>query len=255
MLMDTIRCEKENGVGIITFSRPQVRNAMSLEMIDEIDRVLEMWRGDDGVKMVVFTGEGDQAFMAGGDLNQFLSARDPQTAYPILRKAGDLLEKVGSYPVPTVAMINGIALGGGCEFAASCDFRFASVQAKMGFVQIGMHIITGWGGGSRLIRKMGGRKALPILLTGEVMDAHRAKEVGFIDHCYPHEQLKEKVMDFCKKITCHSKASIEGFTQLVRLYENGESLTSSVEREIEACSRLWGSDDHYHVVRRFIEKK
>lgn len=253
--METIQYAKENGVGLITFSRPQVRNAMSLEMIGEMEQVLEMWRGDDEVKMVVFTGEGDQAFMAGGDLNQFLSARDPQSAYPILRKAGDLLEKVGSYPVPTVAMMNGIALGGGCEFAAACDFRFASDRAKMGFVQIGMHIITGWGGGSRLIRKLGGRRALSILLTGEVMDAERAKEAGLIDSYYPHHQLKEQVMDFCKKITCHSKASIEGFTHLVRLYENGEPLSSSVEREIEACSRLWGSDDHYQVVRRFIEKK
>ncbi|MBO8171159.1 MAG: enoyl-CoA hydratase/isomerase family protein [Bacillaceae bacterium] len=252
--MKTLSLEVHEGVLRITFNRPDVRNALSLEMIDELNEVLDRYRFDASVKVLVFTGAGDKAFMAGGDLQQFMSARNKKESYPVLKKVSRLLQNIADYPKPTVAMINGVVLGGGAEFATACDFRFASDRAKIGFVQIGMHIITGWGGGSRLIRKLGSSRALSLLLTGDLMAASRAAELGFVNEIFEHERLEDEVMSFCQRIARHDTASIKGFKELARLYENGTDLDVSIERELDICSDLWGSEAHYSVVRPFVEK-
>lgn len=252
--MNTIALEIDAGVALITFTRPEVRNAMSLEMIEELTEVLERLRFDESVKVLVFTGSGEQAFMAGGDLTQFLSVSGKTKAYPLLRRAGNLLQLIDEYPKPTVAMINGIVLGGGCEFAISCDFRFSSDRAVIGFVQIGMHITTGWGGGSRLFRKIGSANALQLLLTGDKLTADKAKELGYVNEVFTHDRLKEEVLAFCRRIASHDTTAIQAFMDLARLYENGTALSLSIEKEIERCSELWGSPAHYGVVRKYIEK-
>lgn len=198
--METIVLEKNNGIALITLNRPEVRNAISFEMVEELDECLDELALDPEVKVVIFTGAGDVAFASGGDLAQFGSVRTKDKSQPMLLRVARLLSKIDRFPKPTIAMINGAAIGGGCEFATACRFRFASDKAKLGFVQIGMHIITGWGSGTRLMEKIGTNQALMLLLMGEMFDAHKGKEIGFITDVYPHDELKEKYSNLPKKL-------------------------------------------------------
>lgn len=252
--MDTIYIDIHEGIGSITFNRPHVRNAISLEMVEELQQVLELWRHDENVKVVVFSGTGS-SFLSGGDLEQFMQARGREQALPILQKVGQLLSLIDAYSKPTIAMINGTAIGGGCEFAASCHFRYASEQAVLGFVQIGMHITTGWGGGSRLLRKLPESKALALLLTGERMAAQQAYELGFIDHLCPHERLREEVTLFARKLAAQPLAGLSAYLRMLAWKREGIPFEQRVLREIEQCAEMWGSEQHLSVVHRFLRKE
>lgn len=254
MAVATILREVMEGVALITFNRPEVRNALNLEMIEELARVLEQYRRDPAVKVVVFTGAGD-AFVSGGDLAQFGTAGGGEGVYPLLRKAADLLEQIDQYPKPTIAMINGTALGGGCELAISCHFRFASETAEIGFVQIGLHITTGWGGGSRLLDKLGEAQALTMLLTGQRFRAAEAERLGFVDAVYAPERLRAEVLAFAGKIADKPLAGIEAYLRLLAWKRSGTAREKRVQQEIVQCAGLWGSTEHIAAIQRYLPKK
>ncbi|GEN32756.1 MULTISPECIES: enoyl-CoA hydratase/isomerase family protein [Aneurinibacillus] len=253
--MSTVLIEKQDGIALVTLNRPEVRNAISFEMVEELDACLDDLSADNEVKVVIFTGAGDKAFVSGGDLDQFLSVRTKDKSYPMLMRVARLLSKIERYPKPTIAMMNGAAIGGGCEFATACRFRMASDRAKMGFVQIGMHIITGWGSGTRLMEKIGTNNALTLLLTGELFDAAYGKEIGFIDRVFPHETLREEVFAFAAKIADKPLAGIEAYMKVAKMVDSGLARDVCIEEEIDLCSSLWGSDAHYGVVQKFLQKK
>lgn len=253
--MEHILLEKNNGIALITLNRPEVRNAISLELAEELDECLDQLAADSEVKVVVFTGAGDKAFVSGGDLGQLLSVRTKDKSQPMLLRISRLLSKIDRYPKPTIAMINGVALGGGCEFATACRFRFATEQAKLGFVQIGMHIITGWGSGTRLMEKIGTNQALTLLLTGEVINASHGHKIGFIDEVYAHDELRDKVFEFAEKIAKHPLPGIQAYMKIAKMVDSNLSREVCIEEEIDLCSDLWGSEAHYAVVQKFLKKK
>ncbi|WP_027414478.1 enoyl-CoA hydratase/isomerase family protein [Aneurinibacillus terranovensis] len=253
--MNTILLEKNAGIALVTLNRPEVRNAVSLEMTEELDRCLDLLASDPEVKVVIFTGAGDKAFVSGGDLEQFGTVRTKDKSYPMLMRVSRLLSKIDRFPKPTIAMINGVAIGGGCEFAASCRFRMASEEARLGFVQIGMHIITGWGSGTRLMEKIGTNRALQLLLTGEMIDANRGQEIGFIDSVHPHSRLKEEVLLFAGKIAGQPLSGIEAYMKIAKMVDAKLPVEVCIEEEVDMCSNLWGSDAHYGIVQKFLNKK
>ncbi|MED0674740.1 enoyl-CoA hydratase/isomerase family protein [Aneurinibacillus thermoaerophilus] len=253
--MNTILVDRQGGIALVTLNRPEVRNAISFEMVEELDKCLDELAVDREVKVVIFTGSGDKAFVSGGDLDQFLSVRTKDKSHPMLMRVARLLSKIDRYPKPTIAMINGAAIGGGCEFAVACRFRMASDRARMGFVQIGMHIITGWGSGTRLMKKIGTNRALALLLTGEMFDAAYGKEVGFIDRVFPHEKLREEVFGFAAKIAEKPLCSIEAYMKVAKMVDSGLESDVCIEEEVDLCSSLWGSDAHYGIVQKFLRKK
>lgn len=244
----------EEGIALVTINRPQVRNAISLELVDELDILLDQLEMNPNVKVLIFTGSGDRAFISGGDLEQFLSVRTKDKSKPILMKVGKVLSKIEKINKPTIAMINGAAIGGGCEFATACDFRFASDQARLGFVQIGMHITTGWGSGSRLVKKIGRNKALTLLLTGEVIDARQAMDIGFVDYVIEHRNLENETLRFAQKIAKNPLPGIEAYMSMAKMMDAGIDLETCIEMEIDRCSELWGSEAHYSVVQSFLTK-
>ncbi|MGC5325589.1 enoyl-CoA hydratase/isomerase family protein [Brevibacillus sp. SYSU BS000544] len=252
--MNTIRTEVEEEIAWITFDRPEVRNAVSLEMVEELTHLLDQYKQDAQVKVIVFTGA-NNVFVSGGDLDQLMRAKGKEEAFLLLSKIGEVLEKIDRYPKPTIAMINGAAIGGGCELAISCHFRFAADTAIMGFVQISMHITTGWGGGSRLLDKLNETDALTLLLTGKRIDAAEAMRLGFVQEVYPKEQLKEAVHSFASRIAEQPLVGIESYMRLLEWKRSGMSKDERVNREIEQCASLWGSDEHTAVVQRFLHKR
>ncbi|MGD8190003.1 enoyl-CoA hydratase/isomerase family protein [Brevibacillus ginsengisoli] len=252
--METIHSTVEQGIALITLNRPEKRNAINLKMVEELTVLLDQYRQDPEVKVLIFTGEG-QVFISGGDLSELILAKGKEEAFPVLYKIGELLENIDQYPKPTIAMINGTAIGGGCEFAGSCHFRFAVDTAMLGFVQIGMHIITGWGGGSRLFDKLNEANALSMLLTGERISAEEAKRLGFLQEIFPAEQLEDSVMNFASKIASQPIEGIEAYLRILSWKREGVSREERIKREIEKCSTMWGSEQHAAVVQRFLKKR
>jgi len=251
--MNTIMLEKRDAVAIITLNRPHVRNAISLEMAGELKACLSRMASDDSCKVVILTGAG-QAFVSGGDLEQFGAARGKEEALPLLSQVADVLTLIDTYPKPVIAAINGTAVGGGCELAVSCHFRYAAAEAVLGFVQIGLHITTGWGGGSRLLRKLPEAKALALLLTGERIGAEEARKLGFVDQVFPQETLLEETFSFAQKIARQPLSSIEAYMRLLAWHRSGMATEACIRQEVEQCASLWGSEPHRAAVRRFLEK-
>ncbi|MGZ0050011.1 enoyl-CoA hydratase/isomerase family protein [Brevibacillus gelatini] len=252
--METVLIRKEAGIATITLNRPHVHNAISMELVDELQQVLADCQSDPQVKVLVITGTG-KSFVSGGDLNQFIAARGHEQAHPLLSKVAGLLSSIDLYTKPVIAMVNGAAVGGGCEFAGACHFRFASEQALFGFVQISMHITTGWGGGSRLLDLLPESKALALLLAGERLSAQEAKTYGFVDEVYPHEQLADAVYGFAQKIAAQPLVGIEAYMQLVRWKREGLVREERIRREVDQCAHLWGSPAHVSVVQKFLTRQ
>lgn len=253
-MLKTICTHVDQGVAVITLNRPEKRNAISLELADELTGLLQQYRTDPDVKVLIFTGS-NHVFISGGDLDQLMKAKGKEEAYPLLSQIGGLLEMIDQYPKPTIAMINGPAIGGGCEFATSCHFRFAVDTSLLGFVQIGLHITTGWGGGSRLLDKLGEANALRLLLTGERISAEEAKRLGFLQEVFPADKLQEEVMAFARKIASQPMEGIEAYLRMLSWKREGISREERVQKEIEQCSRMWGSEQHVAVVQRFLQKR
>jgi len=252
--METIRLVKQDGVATITLNRPEVHNAISMELVDELTEVLQECQTDEQVKVLIVTGTG-KSFVSGGDLNQFIAVRGHEQSFPLLSKVAGLLTAIDRFPKPVIAMINGTAVGGGCEFAGACHFRFASERAQLGFVQVGMHITTGWGGGSRLLDKLPESKALALLLSGERMTAQEAKGYGFVDEVYPAEALQGEVERFARKIAAQPLVGIEGYMRLLHWKRDGISQTERIRMEVDQCAGIWGSDAHVSVVQKFLGKR
>lgn len=252
--METLHVKKQDGIATITLNRPEVHNAISVELVEELHEALRDCGADETVKVLIITGTG-KSFVSGGDLNQFIAARGYEQAYPLLSKVGALLSAIDQSTKPVIAMINGAAVGGGCEFAGACHFRFASDKAVFGFVQIGMHITTGWGGGSRLLDILPESKALTLLLTGERLSAEEAKTYGFVDEVYLAAQLEEEVNRFARKIATQPLVGIEAYMRILHWKRAGLPQSERIRKEIDQCAGNWGSEAHVAVVEKFLTKR
>lgn len=252
--METLLITKHEGIATITLNRPEVHNAISMELVDELLATLQDCADDESIKVLIITGTG-KSFVSGGDLNQFIAARGYEQAYPLLSKVGALLSTIDQFTKPVIAMINGAAVGGGCEFAGACHFRFASDQALFGFVQISMHITTGWGGGSRLLDALPESKAMTLLLTGERLSAEEAKTYGFVDEVYSANDLAEHVLGFARKIAAQPLVGIEAYMRILQWKRAGLPQSVRITKEIEQCAGIWGSDAHVAVVEKFLTKR
>jgi len=169
----------ENGIAVVTINNPPV-NALSSQVIDELEMVVDELAQDSVVQSVVITGGGNKAFVAGADIQQF-PYMTPESGYELARKGQKLYAKIGALDQPVIAAINGLALGGGCELAMACDIRVGVENAKFGQPEVNLGIIPGYGGTQRLPRLVGSGKALLVILTGDMIDAQEAYRIGLID--------------------------------------------------------------------------
>src|SRR5437870_13513101 len=183
---ETILVERRERVAIITINRPEKRNALNIQTRTEGAAILDELRADDSVRVVVFTGAGDKAFIAGADIAEFAD-RTAITQREVMLDRG-LFNSVDSFPKPVIAMVNGYCLGGGCELALACDIRIASDKASFGQPEINLGIIPGGGGTQRLTRLVGEGKAMEVILTGAIIDAQTAFALGLVNHIVTGDQ-------------------------------------------------------------------
>lgn len=176
-MFNTITADVNNKLGTITINRPDKRNALSKEVLQEIGAVLDSWEEDDTVRGIIFTGAGEKAFIAGADISQ-LANYDVQ--YGLAAHMQKLFDRIEEYPKPTLAAINGVAMGGGLELAMSCDIRIASANAKMGLPEPTLGVLPGAGGTQRLSRLIGVGRATEMILTSRVLTAEEAERYGLV---------------------------------------------------------------------------
>ena len=249
---ETLLVERRGRVAIITINRPEKRNALNIQTRAEGAAALEELRDDESVGVVVFTGAGDKAFIAGADIGEFagrtaLTQRDVMTGR-------SLFTAIDTFPKPVIAMINGYCLGGGCELALSCDLRIASETASFGQPEINLGIIPGGGGTQRLTRLVGEGKAMELILTGDIIDARTAFSLGLVNMVVPAADLEAKTMEIAGRISEKSPIALRLAKEAVKLASRS-NLDEGLRREVDLFALCFSSEDKDEGVRAFLEKR
>ena len=249
---ETLLVERRDRVAIITINRPDKRNALNIKTREEGAALLEELRHDTSVGVVVITGAGDKAFIAGADIAEFagrtaMMQRDVMTAR-------SLFTAIDTFPKPIIAMINGYCLGGGCELALACDLRIASETASFGQPEINLGIIPGGGGTQRLTRLVGEGKAMELILTGNIIDANAAYAIGLVNTVVPAAELEAKTMEIANRIAEKSPIALSLAKESVKLASRS-NLDEGLRREVDLFALCFSTEDKNEGVAAFLEKR
>ena len=244
--------KQEKGYLLFTINRSEKRNAINFDVMEGLAEAIKKATEPDVLALVI-TGKDDRAFCSGGDLSVFHLLHTKEEAYPMLSKMANILYSLLTLPIPTIALMNGTAIGGGCELAAACDFRIAREGIKAGFVQGKQAITTGWGGGSILTEKFPVSVSMKLLMEAEQQTATYLNEIGFIDALYTDNSLKACEV-YLEKMFANDLRVLKSYKMiLVRKWEETK-LRERIEEEVRNCSLLWESDAHHEYVKSFIRK-
>jgi enoyl-CoA hydratase len=249
---ETLLVERRGRVAVITINRPSKLNALNIQTRAEGAAALDELREDESVRVVVITGAGEKAFVAGADIGEFegrtaVSQRDVMTAR-------SLFTAVDTFPKPVIAMINGFCLGGGCELALSCDIRVASETARFGQPEINLGIIPGGGGTQRLTRLVGEGKAMELILTGDMIDAQTAYNLGLVNLVVPAADLQAKTLEMANRIAEKSPVALRMAKEAVKTAARA-NLDEGLRREVDLFALTFSSEDKDEGVRAFLEKR
>jgi enoyl-CoA hydratase len=249
---ETLLIESLDGIATITINRPDKRNALNAVVRREIVEVLDELRDDANARVIILTGAGDRAFIAGADISEFAerTAIEQRAAMTGRR----LFEEIAAFPKPTIAMINGFALGGGCEVALACDLRIATRSAKLGQPEIRLGILPGGGGTQRLPRLVGPGRAMRLVLTGELIDATEAERIGLVDWVVADGTLRDRTMEIAITIAGYSPIALELAKTAIRVAMEAP-LSAGLAHERELFVAAFASDDRVEGVRAFLEKR
>lgn len=245
---------KEKGIAKLTINRPEARNALNQATRREIREVVEQLRTDKEVRVVIITGAGEKAFVAGADITEFKGATPMIMEERASTTGSQLLMDIENLPMPVIAMINGFCLGGGCELAMSCDIRIASENAKFGQPEINVGIIPGAGGTQRLPRLIGWGRAKELIYTGRLIDAAEAERFGLVDKVVPPDKLEEAVNQVAEAIVSKSPVimSIAKKTINRGMYTD---LAAGLSYEKTNLALCFSTDDQAEGAAAFLEKR
>ena len=249
---ETLIVERRERVATITINRPEKRNALNIQTRAEGAAALEELREDESIGVVIITGAGDKAFIAGADIAEF-AGRTAITQRDVML-GRSLFTAIDAFPKPVIAMINGYCLGGGCELALACDLRIASETASFGQPEINLGIIPGGGGTQRLTRLIGEGKAMELILTGEIIDAKTAYSLGLVNMVVPAEELAAKTMEIANRIAEKSPVALRMAKEAVKIASRS-NLDEGLRREVDLFALCFSSEDKDEGVRAFLEKR
>ena len=253
MYFENLRYERDGFIATLTVNRPQVRNALDQKTLSELHRAFFEFRHDQDARVLILTGAGDRAFVAGADIAA-MSQMSQEQAEDFARLGQNLTAAIESVPKAVIAAVNGFALGGGCELAMACDFILASEKAAFGQPEVGLGLIPGFGGTQRLARIVGRALAKQMIFTGEIVAAQRALEIGLANAIYPADQLMQGARAIAAQIAAKGPQAVGAAK---RALNRGYDLTLEVGMEFE--SMLFGSmfktDDMREGTRAFLEKR
>jgi enoyl-CoA hydratase len=246
---ENITVERDGPIAVLTLNRPEVRNAIDEAMVREIHDALKEMEGDDTIGCLIFTGAGGKAFAAGADIAQLLERRHRDA---FRRVNTGLFRMVEDFPAPTIAAIQGYALGGGCELALSCDLRVAGEGAKLGQPEVGLGIIPGAGATYRLPRAVGHARARELVFTGRIINATLAEQWGLVNRVVPDAKVldaaKELAADICKQSNLAVRVAKANMVAVARG-------TPETATEILGQALLFDSPDKMARMTAFLEKR
>ncbi|MBI2006063.1 MAG: enoyl-CoA hydratase/isomerase family protein [Nitrosopumilales archaeon] len=250
--MSLVTTSKSDGICIIKINRPEKLNAMNSDVAKEIISIFEKTGTDDSVKVIILTGEGDRAFSAGADI-EYMSKISPDESVEYAKLGQLLTATVENVRQPTIAAVNGFALGGGCELAMSCDIRIASDTAKLGQPEVTIGIPPGWGGTQRLLRIVGIAKAKELVYTGKMIKADEAKEIGLVNHVVPLASLMDEAMKMAKTIAENSAMGVQMSKTAINKGRNAD-LDTGLGVELLAWRNCFTHSDREQRMTAFVNK-
>lgn len=249
--MTNIRVDTSDSIATLTVDRPAVKNALNLETVHEMHRALDELAMDETAGVLIITGAGETSFVSGADIND-IRARGRDDGLAAINSS--LFAKVDKFPKPVIAAVNGFALGGGCELALACDIRVAADTAKFGQPELGLGIIPGAGATQRLPRIVGLGWAKHLVLTGEIIDAKQALEIGLVTAVMPAGQLQLRARELARKILRQGPLA----ARLAKLSLNASArvdLDSGLVIETLAQALCYSSEDKMEGTTAFLEKR
>jgi len=249
----TLLYEKKDNVGVLTVNRPDKLNALSNELTEELLQFLEQVEKDVDLRVLVITGAGEKAFVAGADIKELVE-RDAVKGRDVSRFRQALFARIENLPIPVIAAVNGYALGGGLELALACNIRIASEKAQFGAPEVKLGIIPGDGGTQRLPRLVGLGRAMELVLTGDFIDALEAHRIGLANRVVPHEELMDNVMTLAKKIASRPPLAVKYVKEAVNRSQEGDTASGyALESYLHALACT--TEDKAEGVAAFLEKR
>ena len=255
MPADQLLISRKDGILTLTINRPEKRNALKMDLLDELGAALTNHAHDENLKCAVITAAEDRCFASGGDLKELDAIRSPEDTEAMSKRGRQALDQVRQFPLPVIAGLNGLAYGGGAELAMAWDLRVAVPNAKIGFLQAELNVTTAWGGGIDLIMAIGRQKALDLLLLSKRLTAEDAFHLGLIDRiCAPGQSLDDCLQEFLSPFLQRSSLVLRGFKALTLAYRQSvhEKLTT-VEQDHFIAS--WTHPDHWAAVERAMSER
>lgn len=253
MNYENILFEIKNHTALITINRPDKLNALNGQTINELDEVFESIKNNSEIFIVVITGSGEKAFVAGADIAE-LNKLDIMSAKEFSEKGNRVFRAIETLDKPVIAAVNGFALGGGCELALACHIRFASENAKFGQPEVNLGIIPGYGGTQRLARLINSARALEMILTGDMISAEEALRIGLVNKVFSQADLVTKTLELAEKISSKGQQAIRFALKAVKATDN-ISLTEGLAYEASLFALVCGTEDFKEGTAAFLEKR
>jgi len=253
MSFNHIIVEKDDKIASVIITRPKKLNALNKATIDELHLAFTELESDSSIRVIILTGSGDKAFVAGADISEFADF-DISQGSELARKGQEtLFDLIENLSTPVIAAINGFALGGGLELAMCCHFRVASENAKMGLPEVSLGVIPGYGGTQRLPQLVGKGKAMEMIMTAGMITAEDAKEYGLVNHVVLQEELMPLCEKIAKRITFNSGLAITAAIKAVNA--NFTTGVNGYAVEVEQFGKCFGTDDFEEGTTAFLEKR
>lgn len=254
MGFENLLFEKDGNIATVTINRPKALNALNADTLKELDQVFTELAGDDDVSAVILTGAGEKAFVAGADIS-FMKDLTAVEARAFAQLGQAAFNKIENLPQPVIAVINGFALGGGCELASACDIRIASESAKFGQPEVSLGVPPGFAGTQRLPRLVGKGRAKELLYTGDMIDAAEAYRIGLVNKVYPTaEELMAAALKMAKKIASKGQIAVRVTKSAVN---QGMEMDSArgMAYEAEVFGLVFSTEDQKEGMAAFLEKR
>jgi enoyl-CoA hydratase len=245
--------EKKDNIAIVKINRPDKMNALNSQTMNEIKSAFTELKSDSGTFVVIITGSGEKAFVAGADIAE-LHKLDVITGKTFAENGQDIFNLIENLDKPVIAAVNGFALGGGCELALACHIRVASENAKFGQPEVNLGIIPGYGGTQRLTRLINSGRAMEYILTGDMIDANEALRLGLVNKVYPQAELMNKTLELAGKIVAKGQQAIRLSVKAVNIVDE-VSGKEGLNYEASLFSLACGTEDFKEGTKAFLEKR
>lgn len=253
MAYQNIEFTKEDGIGVLTINRPKALNALNTETVVELNDCVGKIENDPEVKVLIVTGSGKKSFVAGADIVE-MSTKNAIEGRHFGKISQDTFTRIENLPQPVIAAINGFALGGGCELACACDFRYASDNAKFGQPEVGLGITPGFGGTQRLPRVVGRGYGKEMIFRANMIDAKEAHRIGLVNAVMPQEELMDYAKKVAKEIAGNAKIAVQLAKTAVNRGINCDIITG-IAYEDEVFGLCFSTDDQKEGMAAFVEKR